>query len=102
MYKPGETFYFEFITSNPSTGQVADATGTPVATSNVDGTDDPLFVLTVTRLDLGRYLIEGTVPSTYTYGTVVNITVSATVSAIPVKLGVASFSVPELNTQIWY
>lgn len=79
-YRSGGGYYRGFTTANPSTGAVADADSTPTAVANRNGTDDGAFALTVTRIDLGRYMVSGTIPAGYAPGDVVNVVVTATVS----------------------
>lgn len=92
-YKPSDSFYAEFTTSNPSTGAALNADSLPVATAQQNGTDDGAFTLTVTNVDTGRYKITGTVPSGYAAGDTVVITVAATVSSVAAKAVVCSFLV---------
>ena len=87
-YRAGDSYFKEFTTSDPTTGAAADATGTPVATPNHNGTDDGAFTLTVTHIDTGRYKITGTIPSGYVGGDVLNVTVAATVNTVPGKAAV--------------
>ncbi len=83
-YRAGDAYYKEFTTSDPMTGAADDATGTPVATPNHNGTDDGAFTLTVTHIDTGRYKITGTIPA-YAGGDVLNVTVAATVGGVAGK-----------------
>lgn len=90
-YKPADSYYKLFTTSSPSTGAAVNADSLPTATANHNGADDSSFTLTVTNVDTGRYKITGTIPSGYSSGDVVNIEVSATVSAIAGKAIVDTF-----------
>jgi hypothetical protein len=92
-YAASGSYYGEFVTSNPTTGAAADATGTPTATATTNGTDDGAFTLTVAKIDTGRYKITGTVPSGYAVGDRVQISVSATVGGVAGKAVVDSFTV---------
>lgn len=92
-YKPSQAYYKEFTTARFSTGAAYDATGTPVATANKNGTDDGAFSLTVTNIDTGRNKITGTVPSGYADGDIVNVTVAATVDGVAAKAVVDTFLV---------
>lgn len=85
IYTPGQAYYKEFTTSNPTTGAAANADALPAATANRNGADDAAFVLTVANLDTGRYKITGTVPAGYVEGDVVNVTVAATVGGVAAK-----------------
>lgn len=89
----GGPFYTEFSTSDPTTGATADASPLPVATATRNGVDDPEFVLTVTRLALGRYAVSGTVPGSYSLGDYVSISVAATVSGTDGTAILATFTV---------
>ena len=93
MFRPGDSFYGEFTTANPSTGAAANADSLPVATANHNGSDDASFVLTVANIDTGRYKITGTVPGGYAKGDVVNITVAATCSGVAGKARVDGFTI---------
>jgi hypothetical protein len=92
-YKPSQAYCKEFTTSRPATGAVYDATGTPTATANRNGTDDGAFSLTVTAIDTGRYKITGTIPSGYVDGDIVNVSVAATVDGVSAKGIVDTFLV---------
>ena len=93
FYKPGDSYYKEFTTSDPASGAARTADSTPAATANHNGTDDSNFALTVTNIDTGRYKITGTVPSGYAAGDVVNVTISATVNSVAGKATVDTFMV---------
>jgi len=77
-YRPNDAYYKEFTTANPTTQAAADADSLPVATGNHNGLDDIAFVLTVIKLDTGRYKITGTIPSGYVGGDTINVSVAAT------------------------
>jgi hypothetical protein len=85
MYKPGDAYYKEFVTSSPATGAAVNADSLPVATANHNGADDSGFALTVTNVDTGRYKITGTVPGGYAKGDVFNVSVAATVGGVAGK-----------------
>lgn len=85
IYKPNAPFYAEFVTTNPATGSAQDADTLPVAIATKNGFDDSGFVLTVIKLDTGRYKITGVVPSDYVTGDRVQISVAATVADIAGK-----------------
>lgn len=78
----GSTYYTEFSTSNASTGAAQNADSLPVATLNRNGADDSAVTLTVANKATGRYTITGTIPSTYTAGDNISISVTATVSSV--------------------
>ncbi|MDR3634346.1 MAG: hypothetical protein P4L84_11125 [Isosphaeraceae bacterium] len=90
-YRPGDAYFSEFTTSNPTTLAAQNADSLPVATANHNGQDDASFVLAVTNLDTGRYKVTGTIPSGYSPGDVVNITVAATVATVAGKLPIDGF-----------
>lgn len=98
FYKAGQSYYKEFIVSNPATGAAVNADSLPTATANKNGADDAGFVLTVANIDTGRYKITGTVPGGYAEGDMVNVTVAATVSAVVGKGVVDTFKVKDLAT----
>src|SRR5438045_2012542 len=81
-YLSGGDYYGEFTTTHPVTGGAADADTTPTATATRNGANDPSFALTVTHLDLGVYVIAGTLPATYQSGDFVQIRVTVTVAGI--------------------
>lgn len=91
MFKIGDTYYKEFTTASPSTGAAANSDSLPVATVNRNGSDDSAFVLTVTAIDAGRYKINGTIPTSYLKGDVINVTVAATCSGVAAKACVDTF-----------
>ena len=85
IYIPGQAYYSEFTTTNPTTGAAADADSLPVATATRNGTDDAAFILTVTKLDTGRYKITGTVPAGYAAGDWLHVSVSVVMGGIIAK-----------------
>lgn len=91
MYKPGDGYCKEFVTSDPATGAARDADSLPAATANRNGADDGAFALAVARLDTGRYKVTGTIPSGYASGDVVNVSVAATVNAVAGKAVIDTF-----------
>jgi hypothetical protein len=91
--KPNDPFYGEFTTCAFATGAATDADALPVATATTNGADDAAFVLTVAKIDTGRYKITGTVPSGYTSGSQVQVSVAATVGGVAGKAVIASFVV---------
>ena len=93
FYKPGDSYYKEFTTSDPTSGAARNADSTPVATANHNGIDDSTFVLTVTNIDTGRYKITGTVPAGYAAGDVVNTSIAATVNSVAGKIAIDTFMV---------
>lgn len=80
-YKPGDPFYAEFLTRDPSTNLLRNADATPVLTANRNGADDAAFVIAVTNPATGRYRATGTVPVGYARGDTVIVRVDATVAA---------------------
>jgi hypothetical protein len=88
-----EKYYHEFVTHEFGSGEPADADTTPVATANKNGVDDSGFVLTVTKVSTGRYSISGNVPSYYSEGDIVSISVYAVVNSVIGNVVVDSFKV---------
>ena len=88
----GENLFFQFITALAS-GAAANADALPIATATRNGVDDPDFVLAVSNLDAGRYLVSGVVPVGYLAGDQVQIVVAATIATVATKQIVASFVV---------
>jgi hypothetical protein len=97
MYKAGETYYGVLLTHDYATGAIQNASVLPTAVAMKNGTDDVLFVLTVTNIDTGRYSVSGTIPTTYTDGTVVNVVANFTVNAIAMKAVLDSFVTTALD-----
>lgn len=85
MYKSGDAYTCQFTTQRFDTGAAADADSLPVATATRNGADDAAFVLTVAKLDTGRYKVTGTIPGTYAVGDRVGVSVAATVAGIAAK-----------------
>lgn len=79
---PGSPYTSQFTTSNPTTGAAQDADSLPVATASRNGVVDDGFVLLVTDIGTGRYVVSGTVPSSYKAGDSVAILVHAVVDGI--------------------
>lgn len=82
LYKPGDSYFGEFIVSHPTTSAATNADSTPSATMVQNGVDDEAVTLTVTNVETGRYKITGTIPSEYTAGDVIQVVVTATVNSI--------------------
>ena len=89
-YRAGSPFYFEFCTSNPTTGAAADADATPTAVVNRNGVDDLAVTVTVTHIDTARYVASGTFPATYAADDVVNLHAVATVAGVTAKKPIAN------------
>lgn len=83
--KPGDAYSGQFTTQSFETGAATDADSLPVATATRNGADDGSFVLTVAKLDTGRYKVTGTVPAGYAAGDVVRVSVAATVDGVAGK-----------------
>jgi hypothetical protein len=94
-YKPGMAYYDQFCTQQFDSGESTDADALPVAVATKNGIDDAAFVLTVAKIDTGRYMVTGTVPATYTTNDVVQISVTATVNGISGKAVINDFIVEE-------
>jgi len=96
-YKPGMAFVGMFTTQLFSTGTATDADSLPVATATKNGIDDAGFVLTVAKIDTGRYKVTGTVPLAYTVNDVVHISAAATVGGVSGKAVVEEFVIEEAS-----
>jgi len=94
-YKPGMAFYCLFTTQQFDSGSSSDADSLPVAIATKNGIDDVSFVLTIAKLDIGRYKISGTIPLGYTTNDVVQISVGATVGGVSGKAVVSEFIIEE-------
>lgn len=79
--KPGDNYVIEFTTHRFDTGAISDADTLPSAVASLNGTDDPSFILTVTKKATGHYKVTGTIP-VYNDSDIVNVTVSATVNGV--------------------
>lgn len=80
MIKSAQSVTVDFTTVSPVTGAATDATGTPVGTLVVNGTDNGASV-TVTNKATGVYKAAVTLPS-LTAGDLVQIRVAATVAGV--------------------
>lgn len=99
FYRPGDSYYGEFTTSNFSTGAAADADSLPSATATKNGTDDVSFTLTCAKIDTGRYKITGTIPA-YSVGDRVQISVAATVDSVAAKAVVDNFQISAASSGV--
>jgi hypothetical protein len=90
-----QTAYFDFITSNPSTGSVSDADSTPTAAVFEDANDTAILSPTVTKRTslTGNYRvpIAATTANLFRLNHWYNVVVTATVNGITSKAVVASF-----------
>lgn len=93
----GSAYYTGFTTQRADTCEVTDldASPAPVATATKNGIDDAAFVLTITKLDTGRYKVTGTVPATYAAGSIVLISVSGSVNSIAGKAIIDGFVIED-------
>lgn len=80
MIKSAQSVTVDFTTVSPVTGAATDATGTPVGTLVVNGTDNGASV-TVTNKATGVYKAAVTLPS-LDAGDVVQLRIAATVAGI--------------------
>lgn len=80
-YRPGDTFYLQFITNNIS-GAVVSADALPTGVLNRNGFDDFSSKSYVYNIDLGRYGISGLIPPTYNKGDTIGFSVSGYVNGI--------------------
>lgn len=81
-YKPGDPYYKEFVTCNPTTGAAQNGDSLPTATADFSGSGTGSMSLTVTNLATGRYQAAGTIPGTRVKGDVLCVSVAATVASV--------------------
>ena len=103
MYRPGDNYYQQFNTNNVS-GISTNTDSTPWGTLVKNGVDDFTSYVFITNVDIGRYTVSGTIPSTYVYGNYVNLAISGQVAGILSKatlsLGVLDATVNSLPTTV--
>jgi hypothetical protein len=87
----GQSYSRLFVCSSGS-GAAVDADSLPVATASRNSVDDAGFVLTVAKIDTGRYRITGQVPA-YSVGDLVDVSVAATIQGVAMKAIVDAFEV---------
>lgn len=92
-YRPGDSYYAEFTTSDPISGALADADATPTVSATRNGVADLTFTLTVTRLGTGNYRVTGTVPSGYAERDRVYVSASAAVGGVAGMAKIDDFAV---------
>src|SRR6185369_9612858 len=90
-YKPGDTFWVQFVTQRADTGAATNGDSTPTGTVTKNGTDDDAVSVTVTNIDTGRYKATFAIPATYVPGDIVELSIAATVNGIAGKGIVATF-----------
>ena len=96
IYKPGDTYYGEFITSDDR-GVAVNADALPVATVRKNAADDGTSPtgwtnsLIVTNIDTGRYQVTGTIPVGYSADDVIRISIAATVDGEAGKAVIDTF-----------
>jgi hypothetical protein len=101
--KPSGSYYTEFCTQRFDTGTATNADALPVATVMKNGVDDGISPtawstgITITGIDAGRYRITGTVPTSYTPGDIIDISVQAVVNSVTGKGVVDEFIVVSAN-----
>ena len=99
-YRPGDIFYNELITANIS-GASVNADITPWATLTKNGIDDTSVKVFVNNVDVGRYVMSGVIPNTYTARNSIGVVSSGLFAGILSKtynfLGVLESSVPDVN-----
>jgi hypothetical protein len=96
-YRPGMTFVGMFSTQRFDTGVATDADSLPVATASKNGVDDSGFVLTVAKIDTGRYRVTGTIPLTYVTNDVIHVSVMAMVNSVIGVAVVGEFVIEEVS-----
>lgn len=79
MYRPGDTFYSSFTTNNLS-GVSTNTDITPWGTMVKNGTDDTSVTIFINNIDIGRYIISGTIPAGYVKGNSIGVIVSGLIS----------------------
>ena len=102
IYHLGDSYYSEFVTSDPNTGSAKNADYMPIATSNTNGLDNTSFILTVINIDTGRYNITGIVPLSMPTDSITNISIEATVSGIAGKAIVDTFRTEDISISELY
>ena len=83
-YRAGDSYYCIFTTRRFDTGNITSADSLPTAFANKNGVDDTTnFLLTVTLLSAGRYLISGTIPASgYNANDRVQVWANSTVNSV--------------------
>lgn len=84
MYRPGQSFVLEFITSGAA-GVAVNADSLPTASLAKNGIDDGAVTLVVVNIDAGRYKITGTIPISYAAGDSISVNRNATISSVVTK-----------------
>jgi len=90
-YKPGDTFYYEFVTSSPTTGAAVNADSLPAAVLARNGVDDGTVTVAVANVGTGRYRASGAIPSGYAGGDSCQVIALATVATVAGAGVVGSF-----------
>lgn len=81
--KPGDTFGFQFTTSSPTTGALANVdSGLPTGIQVHNGVDDGTNPVTVTNISTGLYKATGTILGSYASGDDLQIRINATVGGV--------------------
>lgn len=95
IFKLEDTFYFDFTTHNPATGQVSDADSTPTCKVFENDNDTAIISPTVTKRtgETGNYrvTIVATTANGFEIGKSYNVVISATVGSINAKGVISSF-----------
>lgn len=90
---PGQVFYAEFSTYNPTTGASQNADSTPTVVLRHNNATDSSVSITLTNPQTGLYAATGTIPSTYAAGDAVGLLATATVASITATAVVKSWSI---------
>lgn len=80
MYRPGDIFYHQITTANIS-GVSTNTDATPLCNMVKNGSDDQSVNIFVNNVDIGRYVISGSIPSNYLKGQSIGVIVSGYISS---------------------
>ena len=90
IYSPGDAYTGIFTTSDPTTGNAANADSTPTAKLLRNGVHDAAVTVTVANVETGVYSLSCTIPGSYANGDRLAFLVAATVGGIASKASVDS------------
>jgi hypothetical protein len=80
--KPGDPFSFQFTTSSPTTGALANADSLPTGKQVHNGVDDSTNAVTITNVSTGVYKATGTILGSYVSGDDFQVRINATVGGV--------------------
>ena len=107
MYRLESTFYFDFTTHNPSTGEIQDADSLPIVEIFENDVDTTLAGITVTKrtAKTGNYRVEvvGTTGNGFELGKSYNAIATATVNGVTAKSRIKEFqfSIDMIVDDVW-